>query len=96
MDFKEFKKLTLAKSFVELYQYYFRLYLIAKGYFSKNLHYRTFHEICRKFCEIIQFPSEVLQGLQAGEVDLDTIEIIDSEMLELECAGKINHIYRGR
>ena len=83
LDFKEFKKLTMAKSFVELYQYYFRLYLIAKGYFSKNLPYRTFHEISRKFCDIIQFPLELLQGLQAGEVDLDTIEIIDNEMLEV-------------
>lgn len=36
MDFKEFKKLAGAKSFVELYQHYFRLYLIAQGYFSKN------------------------------------------------------------
>lgn len=83
LDFKEFKKLAMVKSFVELYQYYFRLYLIAKGYFSKNLPYRTFYEICTKFCEIIQFPSEILRGLQSGEVDLDTIKIIDSEMLEL-------------
>ena len=73
----------MAKSFVELYQYYFRLFLIAKGYFSKNLPYDTFHGICRKFCEIIQFPSNVLERLQAREVDLDMIEVIDNNMLEL-------------
>ncbi|MHA1986463.1 MAG: hypothetical protein ACW98D_07490 [Promethearchaeota archaeon] len=83
MDFEKFKKLTMVRSFVRLYQYYFRLYLIAKGYFSKNLPYRTFHEICRRFCEIIQFPLETLQGLQVGEIDLDKIEIINTEMLEL-------------
>jgi hypothetical protein len=82
LDFKEFKKLALAKNFVELYQHYFRLFLIAKGYFSKNLSYQTFHEICRRFCEIIQFPSEVLEGLQVREVNLEDFSIIENHVLE--------------
>ena len=73
----------MAKSFVELYQYYFRLFLIAKGYFSKNLPYHTFHEICRRFCEIIQFPSGILEGLQAEKINLDMVKIMDNDIVEL-------------
>jgi len=83
VNFKEFKKLTMAKSFIELYQHYFRLFLITEGYFSKNLSHHMFHEICRKFCEIIQFPSEVLEGLQAREVGLDDFDVIDGSVLEM-------------
>jgi hypothetical protein len=83
VNFKEFKKLVMAKSFIELYQHYFRLFLLTKGYFSKNLSYQTVHSICRKFCEIIQFPPEVLEGLQAREVNFDTVGIINEQILEM-------------
>ncbi len=83
MNFKEFKKLAMVKSFVELYQHYFQLFLIAKGYFSKNLSHHMFHEICERFCEIIHFPSDVLESLQAREIGLDTIGIIDWRVVEI-------------
>jgi hypothetical protein len=83
VNFKEFEILTMAKSFVELYQHHFRLFLIAKGYFSKNLPHHTLHEICRRFCEIVQFPSEILVKLQSKEVNLDELGIIGHRALEL-------------
>lgn len=83
MNFEEFKKLAMAKSFIELYQHYFRLFLVAKGYFSKNLSYNTFHGICRRFCEIIQFPSEILEDLQAERINLDVVRVIDNNIIEL-------------
>lgn len=83
MNFEEFKKLTTAKSFVELYQHYFQLFLISKGYFSKNLPYTTFHEICKSFCEITHFPPDVLEHLQAEQVCLKAISIIDRHVLEI-------------
>ncbi len=83
MNFEEFKKLATAKSFVELYQHYFQLFLISKGYFSKNLSYHSLHEICRKFCDIMQFPSNILENLQARDVTLDEFSIINSRVLEL-------------
>lgn len=83
MNYKEFKKLVIAKSFVDLYQHYFRIFLITKGYFSKNLSYKTLQEICRRFSEIIHIPYDILESLHTCGVGLDTISIIDRRVLEV-------------
>ena len=73
----------MAKSFVELYQHYFKLFLITKGCFSKNLSYNTLHEIYKRISEIIHIPYDILENLQTQGVGLNTIDIIDRRVLEV-------------
>ncbi len=80
--FREFKKLEMVKSFIELYQHYFKIFLISKGYFSKNLPYNKVNEICRSFWEAIHIPPEALEVLQAREIDINMIGKITTKILE--------------
>lgn len=83
INFKQFKKLAMVRSFIELYQHYFQIYLVWNGYFSKNIPYRIVRRICEDFCEVMHIPSSVLGQLQSKEIGIDELRMIDMGILEM-------------
>ncbi|KKK40468.1 MAG: hypothetical protein Lokiarch_51090 [Candidatus Lokiarchaeum sp. GC14_75] len=65
------------KRFSKLFWYYFHIFLVFKGHYSKNVSRQKRKEICEDFCDILHLPASVLHLLLLEGVNSDQLKKVN-------------------
>ena len=75
------------KTFSELFWHYFHIFLVFRGYYSKNIPHEKRKEICEDFCDRLGLPASVLDFLCSEGVGSNQLEKVNISTL-----GEVEHI----
>jgi len=77
-----YEKTSLFRKFANLYEHYLNIFLIYKGFYSKNIPSNTLQTIWYKFCNIMNFPKDIFELVKIKEIDLDQLDRVNISSLK--------------
>lgn len=77
-----YEKASLFRKFANLYEHYLNIFLIYKGFYSKNIPPNTLQTIWYKFCDIMNFPKDIFELVKIKEKDLDQLDRVNISSLK--------------
>ncbi len=77
-----YEKASLFRKFANLYEHYLNIFLIYKGFYSKNIPPNTLQTIWYKFCDIMNFPKDIFELVKIKEEDLDQLDRVNISSLK--------------